>query len=67
MMWLFFLAALFATCPPKPWRRRERNTKFGDGGTPIVVPLLRDTTGQAKIDESFNPSFTNSGELTNDN
>ncbi len=26
-----FLAALFATCPPKPWRRREQKTKFGGG------------------------------------
>ena len=27
-----FLAALFATCPPKPWRRREQKTEFGGGG-----------------------------------
>ena len=27
-----FIAALFATCPPKPWRRREQKTEFGGGG-----------------------------------
>ncbi|MEK7203008.1 MAG: hypothetical protein AAB653_01705 [Patescibacteria group bacterium] len=42
------LAALFATCPPNPWRRRERETKFGGGkkfiGSNMIEPIkkLRD-------------------------
>ena len=55
-----FLAALFATCPPKPWRRREQKTEFGGGGKARGPAQQQAVCGiNSAPSEAGNANFTN--------
>ena len=55
-----FIAALFATCPPKPWRRREQKTEFGGGGKARGPAQQQAVCGiNSAPSEAGNTNFTN--------